>query len=200
MTEIIERTVISGGPGELAQVIREVGGNVSRIQVGEGKDAVIIDEANPANLRKCAGCTFCCTVAGINELHKPAFTPCRHLKGKGCGIYQDRPGSCSEFACGWLLGNFDERFRPDKIGAYVAFFSTEEFGFYAVVQVDSRLAHRKRLRQLLRRLDVLPEIRIIYDDKRGLIIRPGQPPIRFKTLPRAPGDYETLVYRLEAPQ
>jgi hypothetical protein len=183
---------------DLAATLRELPGDVSRIEIGEGKERVIVADARP--VRKCGGCTLCCTVAGINELGKPPMTPCRHLKGRGCGIYPNRPKSCSSFACGWLLGNFDERFRPDKIGAYVAFFMTEKFGFYGVVQVDSRLLHRKRLRQMIARLAYLPEIRVVYDDARGVILRRGERPIRFTTMPRALGDYETLVYMLEEPR
>jgi hypothetical protein len=198
VNEIRHLEIDGDGPTDLAAAIREAAPNVGRIEIGEGKDRVIVADAKP--VRKCAGCTLCCTVAGINELAKPPLVPCRHLKGHGCGIYPNRPKSCSSFACGWLLGNWDERFRPDKVGAYVAFFMTEEMGFYAVVQIDSRRLHRKRLRQLIQRLGYLPEIRVVYDDARGIILRRGQRPVRFTTMPRALGDYETLVYVLEEPR
>jgi hypothetical protein len=181
---------------DLAATLRELPADVSRIEIGEGKERIVVADARP--VRKCGGCTLCCTVAGINELDKPPMTPCRHLKGHGCGIYPNRPGTCSSFACGWLLGNFDERFRPDKIGAYVAFFMTEKFGFYAVVQIDSRLLHRKRLRQMIAHLAYLPEIRVVYDDKHGVILRQGERPVRFKVMARPPGDHEVLAYLPES--
>ena len=200
MTEEIKIEIDDRSAEGLAAAIRNAPANVGRIEIGEGAAKIILAEADPQKWRKCGGCTLCCTVAGINELDKPPMTPCRHLRGHGCGIYPDRPRSCSGFVCGWLLGNWDERFRPDRIGAYVAFFVTAELGFYAVVQVDTRLVHKKRLRQLIKRLAYLPEIRVVYDDRRGVILRDGQPAQRFRTILRAPGDHETLVYLLEEPR
>lgn len=169
----------------------------TRVVLGEGDQAVILAEAQIT--RRCGNCSLCCTLAGVQELEKPPFTRCRHLRvnGCGCGIYPDRPKACREFACGWLQGNFDERFRPDKIGAYVAFFMTEEHGVYAVIQVDSRLENKKRVRQLIRRLGILPEIRAIWDDRHGLIFRHGEPPRRVRMMCRAQGDFETAVYMFE---
>ena len=73
--------------------------------------------------------------------------------------------------------------------------SRQNFGFYAVVVVNSAKVHHKRLRQLLDRLyGQLPEIRVIYDDKHGSIYRHGQRPQRFRLMKRAPGDYENALY------
>lgn len=189
-------------PGQLEATLRSAmsggEGALNRVQIGEGADAVIVADAHPQ--RRCGQCTFCCTAAGVNELEKPPMMRCRHLVRGGCGIHQrpDQgfPNSCAKFSCGWLLGNFDERFRPDKIGAYVSFFLTDDFGFYAVVQCVSAKLHQKRLRQLLRRLAVyIPEIRVVYDDKRGVLLRQGEPARRFVMLARPPGDFEGLIYQ-----
>jgi hypothetical protein len=54
--------------------------------------------------RSCGACTLCCKVLAIDELHKPHGEWCPHAKpGRGCGIYTERPGSCREFHCGWLV-------------------------------------------------------------------------------------------------
>jgi hypothetical protein len=54
--------------------------------------------------RSCGECTLCCKLLSIPELHKPEAIWCAHCKpGLGCSIYQERPGSCRDFACKWLL-------------------------------------------------------------------------------------------------
>ena len=188
---VIERQQIE--PEDLTATIHAVV-ETTEIWIGEGRDRVII---RARATRRCGSCTFCCTAAGINELQKPPMQPCRHLKGRGCGIYPDRPKTCQEFACGWLLGNFFDKFRPDKIGAYVAFFATEEHGFYAVVQASSTRLHHRRFRQMIRALGYLPEIRIIYDDQHGVILPHDAKPQRFRMQPRGPGDFENATYLLE---
>jgi len=52
--------------------------------------------------RACGPCTACCIDLKIValELKKKARVPCPHLSGKGCGIYETRPGVCLEFFCG----------------------------------------------------------------------------------------------------
>jgi Fe-S-cluster containining protein len=190
-----------GSRAELEAVLREQLGraDLDRVELGEGPDKLILADGAPPT-RKCGACTFCCTAAGINDLQKPPAVRCSHLvRGGRCGIYAERPGACREFTCAWLMGNFADRLRPDKVGAYVAFFITEEFGFYAVVQCTTRLLDRQRLRLILARLKMVPEVRIVYDDKRGVILRWGHPPARFEVMGRAPGDYEVLVYRLLDP-
>lgn len=184
---------------QLRQVIEQAAERgAARIQLGEGPGAIVLAEADRSRWRKCGDCTLCCTVAGVNELKKPPMTPCRHLAGKGCGIHATKPGACRDFACGWLLGNFDERFRPDKVGAYAAFFVTEAHGVYAMVQCDSRKLNRKRLGQMVAKIRAwVPEVRIIVDDKHGLILHAGQPDRRFRLVKRDPGDYETAVYMVE---
>ena len=200
MTNQVERFEIDEEPSAhaLYRAITEQVARVhaGRVVLGEGDAAVILAEVRVT--RRCGNCSLCCTVAGVQELEKPPFTRCRHLAaGHGCGIYPDRPTACREFKCGWLQGNFDERFRPDKIGAYCAFFMSREHGAYAVVQVDSRIANHKRVRQMIRRLGVLPEVRVIYDDDHGVLFRHGAKPTLFRLLKRPSGDYESAVYMLE---
>jgi hypothetical protein len=61
--------------------------------------------------KSCGSCTKCCTVMGIAELKKPAWEECPNVvKGIGCKIYADRPPSCRQFICGWLL---DPYMGPD---------------------------------------------------------------------------------------
>jgi hypothetical protein len=66
--------------------------------------------------RQCGGCTLCCKVLGIEELAKPAGAWCPHCTpGRGCGIYDRRPGECRTFSCSWLLdSSFPESWRPDR--------------------------------------------------------------------------------------
>ena len=66
--------------------------------------------------RVCGTCNFCCKVMEIAELAKPAGQWCAHSPpGKGCGIYGDRPQSCRDFSCLWLLDErLPDHFRPDR--------------------------------------------------------------------------------------
>lgn len=54
--------------------------------------------------RACDGCTLCCKVLGIAALQSPPGVLCQHcLPGKGCGIYDRRPGECISFHCAWRM-------------------------------------------------------------------------------------------------
>ncbi len=68
--------------------------------------------------RECNECTVCCINLQINEpeLQKKADEPCPNLSsGKGCAIYNDRPGVCRTWYCGWRIMPFvNEDMRPDK--------------------------------------------------------------------------------------
>jgi hypothetical protein len=69
----------------------------------------------PLPVRDCGGCTYCCTVVGVNELNKPAGTKCDHCNvGVGCTIYEERPESCRTFHCAWVYGVGNEDARPDR--------------------------------------------------------------------------------------
>ena len=63
--------------------------------------------------RQCGDCTLCCTVLRVPEFSKPEMQPCKHC-AVGCTIYVDRPRSCRDFNCAWLMGDMDDDMRPDK--------------------------------------------------------------------------------------
>jgi hypothetical protein len=53
--------------------------------------------------RACETCTLCCKVLSITELAKPQGQWCQHCEiGRGCKIYDVRPGECRTFYCGYL--------------------------------------------------------------------------------------------------
>lgn len=71
--------------------------------------------------RSCSSCTACCHTLAIDELNKPALTPCAHQRSSpegSCGIYTHRPGSCRDFQCLWLRGliHTADAHRPDRSG------------------------------------------------------------------------------------
>lgn len=54
-------------------------------------------------MKTCGTCALCCKVLEIEPLAKPAGQWCVHVrKGRGCGVYADRPEPCRTFTCGWL--------------------------------------------------------------------------------------------------
>lgn len=66
--------------------------------------------------RSCGGCTACCKTHGIIELQKPPGIWCHHcMIGHGCAIYNQRPGTCQGYRCGWLDGLGNDEHRPDKM-------------------------------------------------------------------------------------
>ena len=57
----------------------------------------------PEEQRQCGDCSLCCKVMKIPELQKPKDEWCPNfVRGRGCGIYADRPHSCQVFHCAWL--------------------------------------------------------------------------------------------------
>lgn len=75
--------------------------------------------------RECGECMACCKYFTINtpELKKLPGDLCQHhIAGKGCGIYEKRPGACRDWYCGWrLMPQFDESWRPDRIQVMMEF-------------------------------------------------------------------------------
>jgi hypothetical protein len=59
---------------------------------------------------------MCCKVPAIEEFAKPPGVWCKHaVSGKGCGIYQQRPGSCRAFYCSWMQdASFGPEWKPEK--------------------------------------------------------------------------------------
>jgi hypothetical protein len=72
-------------------------------------------------MRTCGDCTFCCKALGVDAatFYKPPNQWCPHCEiGKGCKIYDERPGVCQEFVCEWIRNeDIPEAWRPDKIKA-----------------------------------------------------------------------------------
>lgn len=67
--------------------------------------------ATSATGRQCGGCSLCCRLVPVEELHKPAGKRCKHQRfARGCMIYAVRPISCREWSCMWLIG--DEGGQP----------------------------------------------------------------------------------------
>jgi len=74
-------------------------------------------DAEPALVpgRSCGTCSLCCKVYSIKELRKPAGRWCVHcVRGGGCNIHADRPPSCREFFCSWLVDpNLGPAWKPE---------------------------------------------------------------------------------------
>src|SRR5215469_7273582 len=67
-------------------------------------------------MTSCGSCTLCCKLLGVKELSKPDGIWCEFCKkGEGCTIYVNRPESCREFKCGYLINALPEEFRPDRV-------------------------------------------------------------------------------------
>jgi len=58
---------------------------------------------------------MCCKVYSIKELNKPAGQWCIHaVRGSGCSIHANRPRSCREFFCSWLIDpNLGPEWKPE---------------------------------------------------------------------------------------
>src|SRR5262249_26961632 len=74
----------------------------------DGNQAVIVDG------RSCDGCTMCCKIFPIPEREKPEGQRVHHCAiGRGCRIYEDRPGLCRDFYCEYLINaDLDEHWKP----------------------------------------------------------------------------------------
>jgi hypothetical protein len=72
--------------------------------------------------RSCGTCMMCCQVYSIRELNKPAGRWCVHAeRGRGCGIYADRPDTCRVFVCMWLAdATLGPEWKPDRAHFVVA--------------------------------------------------------------------------------
>ena len=71
--------------------------------------------------RACGSCTLCCAIFGVPEIAKPIYEPCLQRTAQGCAIHADRPQSCRNFECFWLMDDsFPEDMRPDLCGVVVS--------------------------------------------------------------------------------
>ena len=57
---------------------------------------------------------MCCYLLGVPEIDKPGISECPHcMSGISCGIYQDRPRTCRDYSCLWLVHpNIDDAWYP----------------------------------------------------------------------------------------
>jgi hypothetical protein len=81
--------------------------------------------------RTCGTCMMCCKLYALAELKKRAGEWCGHAeRGRGCGIYESRPGVCQDFYCAWRLDPaLGSEWKPDKARFVVA---TDVFGYNAL--------------------------------------------------------------------
>lgn len=90
----------------------------AHVRPASGRGEAMILPLPIAEERSCGSCTVCCTVLGVRELAKPMRTPCAHDSGKDCRIYAERPQSCRDFSCLWLLDEesrmIPATWRPDR--------------------------------------------------------------------------------------
>lgn len=91
-----------------------------------------LEQMKPEDLaksgRSCGSCRLCCRVVAVIELGKPKGTWCEHAGPKGCGIYEERPKSCRDFACLWLWGfpGLEPEDRPDRTRVVFGFLGDEK--------------------------------------------------------------------------
>lgn len=105
--------------------------------------------------RRCGKCSACCTTLAVEEIGKPDFTRCEHLKGaarfSACRIYADRPGSCAEWSCAWLRGIGGSHHRPDKSGIVLDVEESVPIGGFVVKvwEIRKGAAKKPRNRELI---------------------------------------------------
>lgn len=89
--------------------------------IWQGEKAML-DATRPG----CGACRACCITLYIADVGdgftKPSHRACGHLCNAGCGIYENRPRTCSAFECVWLKSQRGNRamppeLRPDRCGA-----------------------------------------------------------------------------------
>jgi len=68
--------------------------------------------------KECGDCTLCCLVLPtLEEVKSKPGELCEHCDlNKGCTIHEERPISCREFYCSWILDDniTDVELRPDR--------------------------------------------------------------------------------------
>lgn len=82
--------------------------------------------------RDCGHCTACCTILGVQSLSKNWYEKCQNEKNNFCSRYKERPDSCRNFSCQWLLGGLSKYDRPDIIGII---FDISEGGDLGIIPV-----------------------------------------------------------------
>ena len=64
--------------------------------------------------RTCGDCSLCCKIMGVKQIDKPRNVWCRHCDvGVGCRIYEERPQTCRDYDCRYLIDpRLPEAWRP----------------------------------------------------------------------------------------
>jgi hypothetical protein len=177
----------------VVEKILAAGAGYAEVRVG---DNFTIAKAD-GPVRSCGDCYACCVMPGIDVLKKHPMQACRNLEQHRCRIYASRPDACSRFYCSWTLGNFAEEDQPQKIGAVVGIYEFDG-DVLASILVDSKKADTKRIWAIFCELAALfPQVQVIVDDRRILVLRDGQLRRGGIIKPRPRGDYESTTYRLE---
>jgi hypothetical protein len=73
--------------------------------------------------RNCDGCAMCCKLLIIDDFNKPSNEWCRHCNPKkGCTIYDQRPQTCRNFNCGYLvIPGLSDDWKPAKCKFMITF-------------------------------------------------------------------------------
>jgi hypothetical protein len=125
--------------------------------------------------RKCGTCVECCTALAVPELEKAVGERCRHLVAPGkCGVYDSRPPSCRDYACGWLMGGLSSSERPDRVGFIVEAHPVDGAKEPSVVIRETRegSSRRDRAMALIRKLEGSRVIFVIPTEGERRILGP----------------------------
>jgi hypothetical protein len=127
----------------------------------------------------CGECALCCKVMGVPELGKPRGLWCRHCDHQSCRIYADRPRSCRDFECLWLLSQrqpdarLPREMRPDRSRVVM---TVAKDGRSLIVHVDpDRPGHwrRRKVQQIIDRFLAAGEkVIVAIGDQRILLGHP----------------------------
>jgi len=94
--------------------------------------------------RKCGDCTLCCEGWITNVAHGYEMWPgnkCQFVScGNGCTIYNDRPKSCEEFSCQWLIDKrVPEWMKPNTCGAILKEWEINGIKFLEIFEAGRKL-------------------------------------------------------------
>jgi len=117
-----------------------------------------MSEPPPAPGKSCGTCTACCRLMAVPELYKTAWVDCPNCAiGKGCKVYPDRPESCRDFNCGWLLAPYmGEELKPER--CHVVFCQPYEHTDTIVANCDPRAPDAWRTPQVMEMLHFLARV------------------------------------------
>ncbi len=129
--------------------------------------------------KSCGDCGMCCKLLSISALGKEAGRWCSHfVRGKGCGVYEDRPPVCRSFRCEWLMSReLGPEWRPER-ARFLMFHDDDRHRLSVVVDPGSPHAWKRepyysRLKQLSHRAADGEKILICIGDRR-VVIFPDQ--------------------------